>query len=423
MSHSHHLRKGGLGFLLNRNAQAAWCNAGEYIKHRDIDGVTRISSIQLSYKSDQHTRYYHIINTYFPTNDADKSSHDSMSTQLSEAIEECPSSAILIIGGDINAWIGTKENWEASNKSVGKFGISGINERGENLMQLLLNSELKATSTFFQKKSYATYRTKKGEDADKSFDRTYDHFFVREKDFNIVRNCKITDLVDSDHRGISIRIYNKPKPSPATFKKVSHHSSKAGMKRHTNRRTNRRIIWQKLYDDQHRLKYNTSLTALLTQCNNINHSSLSSAIQSAASETLTDNTRSRPDWFQLSREKLTNAIRLRDIAMKEFTCARTVPTCSMALEKLRWARKWVKSTVKEAKKTWIKTKCNNVERGSAFKSWAAVKDIKGGFTGHYSAPRQSKLMKEDGTCTKTDAETGEIFCRHFEKSFQSCPPN
>jgi len=194
------------------------------------------------------------------------------------------------------------------------------------------------------------------------------------------------------------------------------------MRRHTNKRTNKRIIWQKLYDNEHRKQYNTSLTALLAQCDNINHSSLSSAINSAATEALTDNARSHPDWFQLSKETLIKVIRSRDTAMKEFNCSRSASTRSTALEKLRWARKQVKLAVTEAKEFWFKTTCGKVERGSAFNSWAAVNDIKGGLTGHYSAPKQSKLMKGDGTFTKSDAEAGEIFCKHFEKVFNNVRP-
>jgi len=62
-----------------------------------------------------------------------------------------------------------------------------------------------------------------------------------------------------------------------------------------------------LCSPEHRKQYNTSLTALLAQCDNINHSSLSSAINSAAIEALTDNARLRPDWFQLSKEALTTS--------------------------------------------------------------------------------------------------------------------
>ena len=353
ISHSQHARRGGLGFILSRDAQKAWSNAGEYIRHRTIDGTTRISTIRLSYKAGHHTRCYHIINAYFPTSDADNSIHEEMHNQLAESIDECPPSAILIIGGDINAWIGTSSDWDGDNNTMGRFGIRGINEKGENLMQLLLNSDLKAVSTFFEKKKYATYRTKKGETAGEEFDHTYDHFFLRSNNFKIVRDFNIADLADSDHCGISMVVYNKPKPSSSSqFRKLLRHSSKASIKRHTNGHS-RRIIWQKLYNEHHRKQYNTSLTALLAECDNINHSTLSSAISSAATEALSNSTQKRPDWFQLSKEKLLDVIRTRDIAMREFNHSCSIPSRSAALEKLRWARKQVKIAVAVAKEHWI----------------------------------------------------------------------
>ena len=37
-----------------------------------------------------------------------------------------------------------------------------------------------------------------------------------------------------------------------------------------------------------------------------------------------------------------------------------------------------------------------------------MKDIKGGLTGHYSAPRQSKLLKENGSLSKSDEKVFNI---------------
>uniref|UniRef100_A0A7S2L8A1 Endonuclease/exonuclease/phosphatase domain-containing protein n=1 Tax=Leptocylindrus danicus TaxID=163516 RepID=A0A7S2L8A1_9STRA len=86
ISHSQHARRGGLGFLLSTDAQTAWRNAGEYIRYRSIDGVTRISTIQLSYNSGQYNRRYHIINVYFPTSDAVNTTHFSTWSVLSRGI-------------------------------------------------------------------------------------------------------------------------------------------------------------------------------------------------------------------------------------------------------------------------------------------------------------------------------------------------
>ena len=275
-----------------------------------------------------------------------------MHNQLAESINNCPSSAILIIGGDINAWIGTSSDWDGDNNTLGSFGIRGINDEGKNLMQLLLNHNLKAVFTFFEKKKYATYRTKKSEDAGKEFDRTYDQFFLQSNNFKLTRDFNIVDLVDSNHHGISMTVYNKPKPSsPSQFRKFLRHSSKASIKRHSNRH-NKWIIWQKLYNSHHQKQYNASLTALLAECNNTNYNALPSAISSAATETLSNSNRMRPDWIQLSKETL-DIIRTRDIAMREFNHSSSTSSRSAAMEKLRWVRKQVKVTEAVAKEHWL----------------------------------------------------------------------
>ena len=48
-----------------------------------------------------------------------------------------------------------------------------------------------------------------------------------------------------------------------------------------------------------------------------------------------------------------------------------------------------------------------------------MKTIKQGFCGHYSKPRQSKLLKDDGTTTASDLETGKVF---FTKVFNNIRP-
>ncbi len=54
--------------------------------------------------------------------------------------------------------------------------------------------------------------------------------------------------------------------------------------------------------------------------------------------------------------------------------------------------------------------------------WDAVKTIKQGICGHYSKPRQSRFLKDDGTTTISDLETGKVFCDYFTKVFNNIRP-
>ena len=48
-----------------------------------------------------------------------------------------------------------------------------------------------------------------------------------------------------------------------------------------------------------------------------------------------------------------------------------------------------------------------------------MKTIKQGFCGHYSKPRQPRLLKDDGTTTISDLETGKILRNYFTKVFNN----
>ena len=71
--------------------------------------------------------------------------------------------------------------------------------------------------------------------------------------------------------------------------------------------------------------------------------------------------------------------------------------------KLNLVRKQVKRTIKNAKDPWPET-------------------IKQDFCGHYSKPRQSRLLKDDGTTTNSDFETGKVFWDYFTKVFNNTRP-
>ena len=49
-------------------------------------------------------------------------------------------------------------------------------------------------------------------------------------------------------------------------------------------------------------------------------------------------------------------------------------------------RKHLKGAVKDAKERWMQKTCEEIEKGSPFRSWDAVKHIKSGFCGHQSIP-------------------------------------
>jgi hypothetical protein len=77
------------------------------------------------------------------------------------------------------------------------FGVVLVNSARRAINQLLGINQLCSTTSFFKKPSYITRRN-----PGRHSPFQLDHFFVKQKDFERVRNAEIWACgIDSDHRG------------------------------------------------------------------------------------------------------------------------------------------------------------------------------------------------------------------------------
>ena len=105
--------------------------------------------------------------------------------------------------------------------------------------------------------------------------------------------------------------------------------------------------------------------------------------------------------------------------MQEYTHAINELAQCQACSKLHWACEHLKGAVQVAKEQWMRKTCKGIEKGGPFRYWDAVKHISSVFCGYHSKRRNSKLLKPDGSLTKSDEETGDVFCNYFEKVFNN----
>ena len=89
---------------------------------------------RLSLEKDHAT----IIFAYAPTLMAQPEVKDLFYAALAQVVESVPKSDKLILLGDFNARVGNdRESWPVT---IGAFGIGKINENGQRLLNLVLNS-------------------------------------------------------------------------------------------------------------------------------------------------------------------------------------------------------------------------------------------------------------------------------------------
>jgi hypothetical protein len=96
-----------------------------------------------------------LISTYFPCNDQN---HDRFCTILDSMLNSINVNTTIIIGGDINARIGTR-TCEEHMQILGQHGIPRSNARGESLLHVSAGHKLRIENTFFKhgEEDYATY--------------------------------------------------------------------------------------------------------------------------------------------------------------------------------------------------------------------------------------------------------------------------
>lgn len=89
-----------------------------------------------------------IIAAYAPTNDCHDGIKEKFFTDLSDVIDKINQGHQIVIMGDMNGRVGSRENDEV----VGNFGEEEVNNNGERLIELCKQHNLKIGNSFYQHK-------------------------------------------------------------------------------------------------------------------------------------------------------------------------------------------------------------------------------------------------------------------------------
>ena len=141
-----------------------------------------LCSVYHPYQSDKHAKF-----------------NDLLSTLLAQA----PARSQLILGQDINCNVGICDDRQSDLRcTIGPFGLDNRNKKGLDLIQTMLQWDLKIANTYFKKQNYATYRNING-----NSHHMLDVFSTSTSLFKRVRDCGIIDGgVTSDHTAIKMTI-------------------------------------------------------------------------------------------------------------------------------------------------------------------------------------------------------------------------
>ena len=92
-----------------------------------------------------------VIVCYAPTEDSPEVEKDIFYDKLQELVDETPSHDVLLIMGDLNAKVGSKN--EGKESTMGKQGMGEINDNGERLTALCQENRLVIGGTIFEHKN------------------------------------------------------------------------------------------------------------------------------------------------------------------------------------------------------------------------------------------------------------------------------
>ena len=221
-----------------------------------------------------------LISTYFPCNDHN---HNRFCTILDSMLNSVNANTTIIIGGDINARIGTR-TCEEHMQVLGPHGLPRSNAQGESLLHVLAGHKLRIENTFFKhgEEDYATYTSIPTVHHPHGVPSMHDVFACSQSFHKHVHDCKMTPQgVESDHKAVCLHL------TLSSVKFKARNSMKVGT-----------INWPKILSDE----YNEHLLSLTTP--GINYDDYQESILDAGRLTATYHKHLCTGWFQLSRTTL-----------------------------------------------------------------------------------------------------------------------
>ena len=205
--------KGGVGIALNKLATQSWKEAGSLIIK---DFGPRIIATRLKvFDQKNNPCFVFLISAYAPIGVANQLIWDRFLDNLQNCINAKHDTDILVIGCDTNSSMGTCNEVKTTESipSLGKYGIPYQNAAGIRFLTFLEINHLVATSTYFRKNSYVTWRHPHSK-----LPYQIDHILVEKSSFcRIINVATVKPVLDTDHLAIFCKLrilYNIRKAIP-----------------------------------------------------------------------------------------------------------------------------------------------------------------------------------------------------------------
>ena len=152
------VRNEGVGILLDKDATAAWKDAGESwdaISSRVVKARLKVArSGQRRPGGSRMTSdiYMSVVSAYAPTAKAPPGVKAKFFEELQDGLNSIPAGDTLVVLGDFNARVGRRERANDVWRAVrGKHGIGTCNEPGEQFLEFCSLNNLTIMNTWFEK--------------------------------------------------------------------------------------------------------------------------------------------------------------------------------------------------------------------------------------------------------------------------------
>ena len=391
--------KGGVGIALNKLATHSWKKAGSLII---TDFGPRIIATRLKvFDQKNNPCFVFLISAYAPIGVANQLIWDRFLDNLQNCIDAKHDTDILVIGCDTNSSIGTCNEVRTTESipSLGKYGIPYQNAAGIRFLTFLEINHLVATSTYFRKNSYVTWRHPHSK-----LPYQIDHILVEKSSFcRIINVATVKPVLDTDHLAIFCKLrilYNICKAIPNKRPLVKLDTDQLCVNKELSTQFNRFVR-----------------TKIESASRNPSYETLAGAMHQGAISVLKKKSRSSPDWFTSNKAELLHLIEKRNTAIH----SKIKRTTRSSTNRARQARKVLKIAISRTKSEWIADLCNNLNLSAARQKgtktfWDCIKAIKRGLVKPLpSAPIM--MYKEDGTKCQSPEDNAEVFKKHFEKLY------
>jgi hypothetical protein len=322
--------------------------------------------------------------------------------QFTSLLKKKKQKAEKILGQDINANIGTRDDSSELNSIIGPHGFDNRNDKGVWALQMLALQDLKVANTFFEHEDYTTHTSY----LPPSLPQMLDVISVSSSFFKRVRDCTLWEhSIPSDHAGIICKF----SITSISFKHSPPTTLSAG-----------EVDWEKIAkDDQIRRKFNERLQELngdgLT-----NYSTFMENIMRAGEDTAMRIKAPVKGWFEENREELQPVIQAKHELLSKMR-ASTGEERECLRKELKESSEKVSHQIAIAKANWSRKKAIFIHKicQTPRQAWQAIKELIAGDSCHHNKPVAMKMKMKNGELASNDKQNMEVVEEHLNKVYNA----